>query len=162
MDSELIEIMSEAFDEAAQQHRPGGEFWWFACDKALHVAVFCTAGFGYVPNLVLKNKEAYLSLFTWIACTAKPCSLVETEKTAPKSMCTNLVEEIEFAEKGLFYYDNLSAMNKPYQRILIPRTPIVIDDIPQEHRSYLCSVTLTDTLFAFSNVIEASEHWKCM
>lgn len=146
----------DGFDAHQKGWRPSNEFDWFTLDSNGEVACFATAGFALVPKLVFRDKETLWRIYNYFyrepedyAYVRKTSSLLEYDVS-------------HYATKGLYFYDNPSDINKPYQLICSPKTPIHVSELPSEIGEWLKPLTLKELSFADSATIDMSKYFDCI
>ena len=146
----------DAFNGYKEGQRPCNEFDWFAIDSKGEVACFITAGFAFVPKLVFRDKETLWKIYNYF--------YKEPEDYAYIHKISSLMEYdvSHYATKGLYSYDNPSDIDKPYQLIRSPKTPIHVSELSFEIREWLEPLTLRELSFADSAMIDMSKHFDCI
>ena len=103
----------------------GLEFDWLACDADRHVALFSTAGTGYVPTEFLGDTDAHDAAIESILLL--PPSTAARFAPALGAGYINTWRLV--AERGLFAYD-CDPSGGPYRLVAAPVVPIRQDALP--------------------------------
>lgn len=130
----------EYFDSAAQGRRPTSDFGWYAVDRKGHVAFLTSAGFGPVPMLVFRSKEAYYRAADYFRSLPVRCGHVLVA-AGPYDWSS----WIKVAEQGLYGYDWNAAAGQyvpeyPYKIMTSPKNPLTLLDLPAEVQSWISAV----------------------
>src|SRR5438132_4840733 len=111
-----LRAFRKVYEWAKRGERPGGEFDWFAVDELEHAAVFCSAGFGGIPNGVFDAPpNAFLNLVEYFE---------NLGRSAPRRGFT-LYENC-----GFYVYDYGPADTGVYSRVMTPRNSLTLAQIP--------------------------------
>jgi hypothetical protein len=103
----------------------GLEFDWLASDADGHVALFSTAGGGYVPEKVLQDTDAHLAAIEAILDAAASTEARLAPELAPA--LTNTWRLV--AERGLFAFDS-DLSGGPYHLVSAPKEPVRLAQLP--------------------------------
>tara|TARA_R110002072_G_scaffold302758_2_gene488474 strand:+ start:3991 stop:4368 length:378 start_codon:yes stop_codon:yes gene_type:complete len=103
----------------------GIEWDWFASDGDGHVALFASGGSGQVPPVLLEHEDAIAELlqFLGIRCDRESWAVA--------------------ARGGIFGYD-VDVNGGPFRRVSVPSNPILLEQVPEPHRSLISRVTVHD------------------
>ncbi|GAB3455353.1 hypothetical protein [Actinophytocola sediminis] len=105
--------------------RWGIEFDWLAVDSQQQVALFTSAGYGAVPETVLRNVSLVDRAVDAIA--QLPAVGKATEVCLPGD--GDYSSWLTTAQRGFFTYD-WTLWHGPYQRLAIPTVPIILEQLP--------------------------------
>lgn len=113
---------------------------WFGVDKCGNIAVFCSAGCGYLPEFVCEDEEravALIEFFEQMQAFTKSVlhfDLRERFKEVAK----------EFSDKGLFYFDSddctrpgISTLHEYYTKVSSPVQALKVTDLPENVQEML-------------------------
>ena len=115
------------------EHRfVGLEFDWIAVDASGRVALFSTAGSGYVPPSVLVDADGHDAALAAILETPAVTTAAFTPQVGPG--CVNTWRLV--AERGLFAYDS-DCVSANYRLVAAPTTARLIDELPEAARARL-------------------------
>jgi hypothetical protein len=89
----------------------GSEFDWYAIDRDGFIAVFCSAGWGPVPEVVFDHLEGQKSIGSEIKISNVPVPDIEFKATSSL-----------LSEKGIFGYNWLNTFG-PYRSFSQPTQP---------------------------------------
>lgn len=127
----------EYFDSAAQGRRPTSDFEWYAVDRKGQLAFLTSAGFGAIPMLVFRNKQAYYLAADYFRSLPVRCGHVLTA-----SGPYNWSSWIKAAERGLYGYDwNVPAgqyvPGYPYKIMASPKNPLTLPELPADAQDWV-------------------------
>jgi hypothetical protein len=140
----------------------GLDLAWFALDKMGQIAHFKTAGRGPVPkNLLKKDIDRLLQFFYEEA--EKISDVLESQdwfrhariKPRDKEKKVRYLSSfLKMAQRGLYSYDGPYFWDAPclYFRIVIPKRPLLVNDLPDEIKNIMKKIVIKDIDFA--NLIE--------
>lgn len=113
---------------------------WYGVDKNGNIAVFCSAGEGYLPEFVCENEE-------------RADKLIEYFQSAPKVTISALlfqsIEQVEavareFSDKGLYYFDSsdgtkfgIETLHEYYTKLSVPQKPLKYKLLPEKIKSLM-------------------------
>ncbi len=107
----------------------GREFDWFATDRLGHIALCSTAGFGEIPLRVIKQSTPENSPIDYLDQLVADLGVIGQYKVCDPGPC-QCTQWRDLASRGFFVYD-WKHWSGPFQRILIPDTPINSHTIPE-------------------------------
>src|SRR5262249_15387990 len=147
---------------ARRSIHPGGEFDWYASDSAGHVAMFSTAGFGWVPTAVFRSPSDYLHVHEYFrnaspSTTARlmrkdapierpvwkrALDLLRTNYGAVPPLRPCYDDWLEMAARGLFTYDFDYGADAPaiYRILALPAEPLHLEILPESIRQWLIGI----------------------
>jgi hypothetical protein len=105
--------------------RWGIEFDWLAVDSQQQVALFTSAGYGAVPETVLRNVplvDRAVDAIAQLPAVGKAAEVCLPDDGDYSSWLTT-------AQRGFFTYD-WTIWHGPYKRLAIPTAPIVLEQLP--------------------------------
>ena len=122
----------------------GLEFDWFAVDRDDHIGVFSTAGYGEIPVAVLDGHIAPQD----VNCET---NLVKTMPVAggwsPEGRGPGRCQEWkDLAARGVYVFD-WRHWAGPYERIILPGTPVRLAAVPRESQDAFRLVGMRDLCF---------------
>jgi hypothetical protein len=145
---------------AADERRPaqpnelaGLDVEWLGCDGHGHIALFTTAGAGFVPPGLLADVALHDAALAAIAAQRErtvatwTTRLHRAGRTAPWR---------DVVRRGLFAYD-CHPNGGPYRRCGVPRAPVTVDELPVLAQRAARSVTMTAIAFAQHRAIHAPD-----
>lgn len=100
---------------------------WYGIDKKGNIAVFCSAGEGYLPEFVCEDEERATELIEYFDTVKKTTSSMLFFKSMERA------EQVakEFSDKGLFYFDSddgtrfgISTLHEYYTKLSAPQKPL--------------------------------------
>lgn len=113
---------------------------WYGVDKKGNIAVFCSAGEGYLPEFICEDEE-------------RACELIEVfDRFEKYTQSTLLIKGIEraqqvardFSDKGLYYFDSddgtrygICTLHEYYTRHSVPEIPLKYSTLPEPVRERL-------------------------
>lgn len=113
---------------------------WYGIDKKGNIAVFCSAGEGYLPEFVCENEERADELMEYF----------DTLKKSTNSMLffesIERAEQVarEFSDKGLYYFDSddgtrfgISTLHEYYTKLSAPQEPLKYELLPNRIKELL-------------------------
>ena len=113
---------------------------WYGVDQQGNIAVFCSAGEGNLPEFICENVERadmLMELFDKMRCTSG-CIVCFDMSEGAKQVA------VEFAQKGLFYFDaddftrkGVCTLHSCYTKASYPITPLKINDLSIELQELL-------------------------
>lgn len=103
----------------------GWEHDWLAIDEGGAVALFSTAGFGFVPGQYLDDTDAYQEAIAFLI-GQEPCTIAIRFPPIPEGI-ENTWRMM--AERGLYAYDFDDDVDS-YVKVAVPATPIGVDALP--------------------------------
>jgi hypothetical protein len=136
---------------------------WFAVDKDGKVGHFTTGGFQFLPPSVAKSKENLEEVSDFV----KGLVIIEGNYAT----CPDLLKHLdiktvvsfekyiklfsEMSSKGLYSYDSYSFdyQQRPYFRVTIPQTELLLDDLPQNIKNILEELRMPEISFAEKSFI---------
>jgi hypothetical protein len=128
----------------------GLDFDWLASDAGGFVALFSTAGGGYVPERILRNTDAQ--------CSALDAILALPQTTAAR-FAPDLPEHLSniwrlAAERGVFAFDS-DFSGGDYRLVAAPETPVLATALPAVVAALVLDLRYPDIRFEVSNTITA-------
>jgi hypothetical protein len=123
----------------------GLQFIWVACDRNNHLAVFNTAGGGFVDERVFNiEPNIYDQLINEIYTKNKSGQAIKADPTFDQ-------EWQDIAERGFYCFDWLGIYQpiseKRYQKIAAPTKPLSLSDLPLSIQSYSKTIKLKEIDF---------------
>lgn len=103
----------------------GYEHDWLACDADDHVALFTTAGAGWVPVEFLRDIDAHAAALDALLALAAST----TARFAPRYDADVVNTWKLVAERGLFAYD-CEPTGGPYRQVAAPVAAVRVDALP--------------------------------
>lgn len=100
----------------------GFEYDWLGSDADGHVALFCTAGGGYAPDVYLMNTDIHDAAIE--AILAEPAKTIARFAPSYENMWRLL------AERGVFVFDS-DPFGGPYKLIAAPEVVALVDELPK-------------------------------
>ena len=113
---------------------------WYGVDKKGNIAVFCSAGEGYLPEFVCEDEERADELIEYFEILGK---------TTGSTLLFKGIERHEqvardFSDKGLFYFDSddgtrygISTLHEYYTKLSSPLKPLKYSLLPEHIRDLL-------------------------
>jgi hypothetical protein len=101
----------------------GSEFEWYAVDQDGFLAIFFSAGWGPVPDVVFDSFAAQKLIETWIGLSQISYPDANFQATSRRLF-----------ELGVFAYDWLDSFG-PYRRFVNPEKPVALTDLHFSHQS---------------------------
>jgi hypothetical protein len=101
----------------------GREFDWLACDAAGEVALFCTAGGGYPPNVFVGAIDEF---------DAALDGLLRLSASTTGTFVEDAIDERVWkpaVERGLYIFDS-DVDGGPYRRVGMPKVPVRVLSLP--------------------------------
>jgi hypothetical protein len=126
----------------------GWEFDWLGCDVDDHVALFSTAGGGYVPDEVLRDTDAHGEAIDAILGRSAAINAQFVPKLGFD--CTDIWKNV--AERGLFVFD-ADVNGGPYSLIAAPLVAVRVGQLPAIVGELLRRVALRHLRFADLSVV---------
>lgn len=120
----------------------GFEYDWIATDAVGHVAIFSTAGAGFVPSKFLDNVEAHDAAIDAIMDSPIRCQASFFPDIAPGLVNTWR----DAAMRGLFAFDS-DPNGGPYRLVAAPLLPIHVRDLPASVVGTVERMKLDDIFF---------------
>jgi hypothetical protein len=130
----------EYFDSAAQGRRPTSDFEWYAIDRKGQLAFLTSAGFGPIPMLVFRSKEAYYRAADCFRSLPDRCGHVLLAR-GPYDWSS----WIKAAEQGLYGYGWDAPAGQyvpgyPYKIMARPKNPLSLSDLPAHVQSWVSPI----------------------
>lgn len=113
---------------------------WYGVDRQGNIAVFCSAGEGYLPEFICENVERANELMDYFETVQKNTSSVLLFKT------TNRAEQVarDFSDKGLYYFDSddgtkfgICTLHEYYTKHAYPKKPLKYEVLPEHIKESL-------------------------
>lgn len=113
---------------------------WYGVDKRGNIAVFCSAGEGYLPEFVCENGERADALIDYFETA---------EKITQSILFFKSIEYAEqaarnFSDKGLYYFDSddgtkygICTLHEYYTKLSAPKKPLKHEMLPEHIRALL-------------------------
>lgn len=107
---------------------------WYGIDKQGNIAVFCSAGEGYLPEFVCEDRERADKLIEYFEVK---------EKTTSSTLLFKSIERAEqvardFSDKGLYYFDSndgtqygVCTLHEYYTKLSSPLEPLKYSSLPK-------------------------------
>ena len=127
----------------------GFEYDWLASDADGHVALFCTAGGGAVPDSFLRNDEAHFE-----AAASIRSSEPTTEILFIVDEFTTVEDLSSLVMRGVYIYD-ADVFGGPYRRVAVPCRPCVVDELPPIAAVVVRGVVFRAMRFANASLVDA-------
>ncbi len=120
----------------------GYEYDWLVCDKSDQVALFSTAGIGYVPDVFLADTEVYDQAIDNILKSSTTTSTLIFPEIGDGLQ--NTWKQV--AERGIYGYD-ADLTDGTYNLVSIPGSVIYVNELPSKIASVVKQYKLVDVLF---------------
>lgn len=113
---------------------------WYGVDRRGNIAVFCSAGAGYLPEFVCEDRERADELIEYFSTAEK---ITGSVLLFPK---TEQAEQVarDFSDRGLYYFDaddgtnpGICTLHEYYTKQSCPRVPLKWDGLPGRIREIL-------------------------
>jgi len=130
----------------------GFEYDWLACDADGQVALFSTAGGGYVPPEVLADLDAHDAAIETILAMPESTDAVMAPTLPlgiPNTWC-------DVAERGLYAFD-ADVHGGPYRLIAAPAEPVLVRALPPEVAVVVRTATLMHVRFRGATHVSAED-----
>ena len=113
---------------------------WYGVDRNGNIAVFCSAGEGYLPEFVCEDAERTEELMEYFDTV---------EKITDSSLFFKSIERAEqvareFSDKGLYYFDSddgtrfgIATLHEYYTKRSAPLRPLEYERLPEHIRDLL-------------------------
>lgn len=130
---------------------------WYGVDRQGHIAVFCSAGIGNLPEFVCENIERADALIDYFEAVAKNTSSVLLFHSIKP------VEQVakDFSDKGLYYFDaddgtqfGICTPQKYYTKHSFPQEPLNYDLLPEPIQELLKHNFMEIEDFSLENYID--------
>jgi hypothetical protein len=133
--------------------RWGTEFDWLGVDQIGHVAVFTTAGYGPVPeivNLHLNDIDSAIEDLRHLPMTGT------AQQAVKPASAGNYTDWYTYSAQGLYAYD-WKTWHGPYIRLSVPAVPIAIESLPPSMQA-AARYALFELDFTQASQIEVTYH----
>jgi len=113
---------------------------WYGIDRQGNIAVFCSAGEGYLPEFVCESRERADELMEFFEKAEKITGSILHFKMAKRA------EQVarEFSDKGLYYFDaddgtkvGICSLHEYYTKWSSPQSPLKYESLPEPVREIL-------------------------
>lgn len=152
---------------AKEALRPFSDFSWYCIDRKSCVAVFGSAGVGYIPSGVFSSEEEFFfakDFFENLIGTSD-YQVVDRRETLDQSQ--PLVQDwLQHAQGGVYVYDHSTLHlvptcpdKIPYRQILRPTNPISVTRLPTRVRDYLSGIVFREIDFDSSREVWLRQHF---
>jgi len=130
----------------------GLEYDWLAVDAEGFVALFSTAGAGFVPDELLRDPEGFdAAIKALLGMPARTTAKCGRDLPPGRVNTWRLV-----AERGLFAFDS-DPLGGPYRLIAKPHVAVRARDLPPEISSVVGRIALTTVSFKVANEVNEYE-----
>lgn len=113
---------------------------WYGTDKKGNIAVFCSAGEGYLPEFVCEDRDRADLLIDFFEKYQKYTQSVVLHKMT--DFATQAARD--FSDKGLYYFDsddgtryNICTLHKYYTKASYPEKPLHYNMLPKNIKELL-------------------------
>lgn len=113
---------------------------WYGVDRQGNIAVFCSAGEGYLPEFVCEDAERADELIDYFNDIEKTTS---SELLFHREECAEQVAR-NFSDKGLYYFDaddgtrlGICTLHEYYTKQSFPQKPLKYECLPEGIRKIL-------------------------
>ncbi|MDP2306306.1 MAG: hypothetical protein Q8P18_09795 [Pseudomonadota bacterium] len=130
----------------------GLEFDWLASDADGNVALFSTAGGGYVPGEFLRDTDAHDRAVDSISGMRARTRALFAPRLAPGLPNTWLT----MAERGVFAFDS-DSFGGPYRLVAAPEAPVRASELPEAAAAVVGGLILEHLRFAELKEITAGD-----
>lgn len=130
---------------------------WYRVDRKGNIAVFCSAGEGYLPEFVCENKERAEILIEYFECVEKTTETIIHFRSLPQA------EQVarDYSDKGLYYFDSddmtregVATLQTYYTKLATPCKPLKYELLSDEIKQLLGSNFMEIDDFSEINEIE--------
>ena len=107
---------------------------WYGVDRQGNIAVFCSAGEGYLPEFVCEDSERADKLIDYFEVKEKTTSSILLFKSIERA------EQVarDFSDKGLYYFDSndgtrygVCTLHEYYTKLSRPMEPLKYSSLPE-------------------------------
>lgn len=130
---------------------------WYGVDRQGNIAVFCSAGEGFLPEFVCEDRERAEALIEYFAAAEKITgSLLLRPKTEQGEETAR-----DFSDRGLYYFDaddgtrpGLCTLHTYYTKQSCPQKPLQYKQLPEHIRELLKHNLMETEDFSIAETIQ--------